>query len=492
VIIGKQLKQLGGETIVYGISGTISRFIGIFLVPLYTRVFSPEDYGVIAILTSIIALLSTMVILGMDNSSARWFYDSDERSRRAGIISSWFWCQLLVSSSVAVLLFVFSEPIAQLLFQDIGLASLIKLAAPLIPLSSFSKVFGNLLRYQRKAWFTMIYFTASSLVTIGMIFLFVLVLKQGITGWITGQVLAAVLAGFVSIFLLGSWINPFRVSRTLLKEMLAFGLPLVPAAAAIWITASSDRLILQLFRETSEVGIYAIAASIAAGMALITTAFQMAWGPFAFSLIHTEESEKVYSKVLSIYALLGGFLGTALSLFSPWILILLTTPAYYAAVTSIPFLVFAYLAIGANYIFSLGAGIVKKSTPVALSIFIGAATSILLNFLLIPVLGKEGAAISNLTAYTAAAVYMYLRSQKLYPLPYRISDVLICFIFAWILIAIDRLFLPSTGILALVMRLTMLGSFIPLALILGIVRPAHFQTAWTTSTQSVRSLFNRH
>ena len=44
--VANQIKQLGGETFIYGIAGTISRFIGIFLVPLYTRVFSSTDYGV--------------------------------------------------------------------------------------------------------------------------------------------------------------------------------------------------------------------------------------------------------------------------------------------------------------------------------------------------------------------------------------------------------------------------------------------------------------
>jgi O-antigen/teichoic acid export membrane protein len=71
VSVAKRVSQLGGETVIYGIAGTISRFIGIFLIPLYTRAFSPADYGQIAILTAFVTLLSTFIVLGLDSASGR-------------------------------------------------------------------------------------------------------------------------------------------------------------------------------------------------------------------------------------------------------------------------------------------------------------------------------------------------------------------------------------------------------------------------------------
>jgi O-antigen/teichoic acid export membrane protein len=474
----RHIKQLGSDTIVYGISGTIARSISIFLVPLYTRVFTPADYGVIAVITSLIALLTAFVILGLDNSSARWFYDSTDIAHRKSIISSWFWTQASISVLAALVLIIFSSPIAVILLGSEEHSSLIRLAALMIPLGTFSKVIGNWLRYQRKAFSTAIFFTFSSLLSIGMIFLFVLVLRKGMSGLYYGHVLASFIVAIIAAMILKTWINPRIIKRQVLKEMLVFGLPLVPASIAAWATASSDRFILNLFLDMSEVGIYSIAATLASVIALLTTAFQMAWGPFAYSILDKPESSIVYSKVLSIYAWGGCFLGTALSLFAPLVLTIFTTPQYFDAASSVPFLVFSQLLIGSKYILSIGSSIAKKSTVVAGSIFIGAGASVAINFLLIPLIGRDGAGISSLIAYVFSAIFLYYFSQHYYPIAYHIKGVLLCFGFAWLLIGIDHFLIPSDGAFSYFVRIFMCLMFIPMAFWMGLVKVVHIQYLW--------------
>jgi O-antigen/teichoic acid export membrane protein len=488
---GKYIKQLGGETIVYGISGTIGRFINIFLVPLYTRVFSPSDFGVVSLVISIVTLLSIFVVLGLDNSSVRWFHDSEDSIRRRQIFSSWFWCQLLISGLAALLVILLARPIASALLGDMNYVPALRTASLLIPLGTFSKVVGVWMRVRRKPWLNTVYFTLTSLLTIGSIALFVLVLQQGVRGLFLGQVLAAIIAAVGAIIIFKDSINPAHVRKDILKEMLVYGFPLIPATIASWATASSDRFILQLFTTSSEVGIYSIAASLAAGMAIVTNSFQMAWGPFAFSILHLKNSSQVYAKVMSIFVLLGGFLGTGLSLFAPLLLQIFTTPPYHGAVSSIPFLVFAQLSIGLTYIFSIGTGIVKKSAPVAASIFIGAVTSVLLNFTLIPLIGRNGAAFANFAAYSLAAAFMYFSSQRYYRIPYKIKDLVITYFYAGTLIAFDRLFLPAEGAWVTLSRLGMCFSFFPLGMWLGLIRREHLERLWSTSSRFVQNSFHR-
>ncbi len=76
--VSGHIKQLASESMIYGISGTIARSIGIFLIPIYTRIFSPSDYGIIALITALTGMIGMFIVLGLDNSSARWFYDSDK------------------------------------------------------------------------------------------------------------------------------------------------------------------------------------------------------------------------------------------------------------------------------------------------------------------------------------------------------------------------------------------------------------------------------
>jgi O-antigen/teichoic acid export membrane protein len=483
--IARQIRTLGSETIIYGIAGTIGRFIGIFLVPLYTRVFTPDDYGQIAILTSFTTLLSTFIVLGLDSATGRWFYDGDDPLRRKKIISSWFWCQMVVGVVVSIVVILLSPVLTNMLLGSSQYTVVLIIATLTIPLSTFAKVMGNWLRYLRRAWTTAIFFTLSSLSTIAMVVVFVLVLRRGVAGLFTGQVVAGVLAGAVTLVLIRGWIAPRDISRRLLGEMLVYGLPLIPAALASWVTASADRFILKAYVPTSEIGIYSIGVSLASGIALLTGAFQLAWGPFAFSILSQPDAQRVYSKVLSIYSLFGCWLGTALALFAPQILWILTTPKYYSAESAVGYLVFGYLAIGATYIVAIGCNIAKKSGPVAISVFLGAGVNTAINFAIIPFLGKNGAALSTFLAYAVAAVYLYIVSQKYYHIPYKVRDVVACLALAWAIIGVSRL-LPLWGAWVIALRAAMCLLFIPLAFWLNIVRPMHVRQFYAFAANRLR------
>ena len=484
----RHIKQLAAESIIYGISGTVAKSIGFFLIPIYTRIFSPADYGIIALITTLTGLLGMFVVLGLDNSSARWFYDTDEVQNRKHTISSWFWCQLSVSCIIALGLLLFASHISALLLKSEEHAILICLAAITIPLRTFRKVLGNWLRYQRRAWIITIFATASSFGTIAIIVLFVIVLQWGLFGIYSANLIAAILIAIAAISILKTWISPAYLSWVRLKEMLEYGLPLVPAAIASWVTISSDRFILQMFHDNSEVGLYSVAATIASGIALITGAFQMAWGPFAFSIYREKESAEVYSEVLSLYAVIGCFMGTIVSLFAPLVLRVLTTREYFQSASCIPFLVFSFIIIGSTYIVGIGSGIVKRSTPIAIGIFVGASINIILNFLLIPRFGKEGAAIATLLSYLCVFIYRYPVSQKDYQIPYRIWDIVICFGFSWVLILIDHLFIPSSSLTAFGVRAGMCLLFIPLSLWLGIIRPDHIKRLFNLFSGRMKSV----
>lgn len=476
--VARRIKQLGSETLIYGISGTIGRFIGIFLVPLYTRAYSPTDYGYISILTALTTLLSTFIILGLDMASARWYYDDADPQRQRRVMSSWFWCQTAAGLAVTAMMILFARPIAGRLLDSPAQASLVVLTALTIPLTTFSKVLGNWLRYQRRAWTAMTYFTLSALATIGLVVLFVLVWRRGVAGLFYGQIASGTLSALAAILLMRRWLAPGHVSHRLLREMLLFGLPLVPAGVAAWITASADRFILKGFSvPASEIGIYSIGVALASGVALVTGGFTMAWGPFAFSILSEPAAKRIYAKVWSLYALAGCLLATALSLFAPLLLQIFTQPAYYTAASTVPWLAFGYLATGATYIAALGANIAKKSVPVAISIFLGAGVNTLLNLLLIPRLGKEGAAIATGVAYCATVAYLYVMSQRNYPIPYRPADAVICLGFSAALLVADHLLLPPDALWAYAVRLGMCLLFVPLAFALGILRPDHVRIA---------------
>ena len=107
----KYVKELLGGSLIYGLSGMISSAMMLFLVPIYTRVFTPADYGVLNLINITYFLLTIFVIFGLDNSAALWFWDKTEDEERKKTFASWAYFSLAFSSAVAVLILLFSQTI---------------------------------------------------------------------------------------------------------------------------------------------------------------------------------------------------------------------------------------------------------------------------------------------------------------------------------------------------------------------------------------------
>ena len=105
----RYLRQLGQESLVYGLAGVVSKFIGFFLVPIYTRIFSPADYGVMGLITTTMAAVSIFVVLGLDSAAGRWYYDSDEIEDRKRTIATWAVTQVTVAVFFGLLIFLFAQ-----------------------------------------------------------------------------------------------------------------------------------------------------------------------------------------------------------------------------------------------------------------------------------------------------------------------------------------------------------------------------------------------
>ena len=468
--VSRHLKQLAGESAIYGLAGIVGALISIFLVPIYTRVFTPADYGVISLLTVFAGLTNMFAVLALDNSSARWFYDTDQTLDRKATISSWFWCQLSMSTVLALAILVLAPSLSLRLVDSEQHANLVRLVALGIPLFTGGKVIGNWLRYQRRARSAVVFSLAQTLGSIALVILFVVVWRRGLTGLFTAQLISAAVTFAFAVSCLGSWIAPAAFSWQRLRPMLRYSLPLVPAALGLWVMMSMDRFMLKMYSDTKEVGLYAIGSAIASGVALVTVAFTQAWGPFAYSILKQPDSGRVYARVLDLYSFLGCALCAALALFAPLILRILTPEAYYAAASTVALLAFGTLLDGARFIGGLGCGIAKQSGPSAVSVAIGAGVNLGLNLLLIPRFGRDGAACATMLGWASSVIYLFRASQQRYYIPFRWGASLASLALAWALISADHYWISGSGIISNSIRGGLLTLFIPLGMRLGLIR----------------------
>lgn len=371
---------------------------------------------------SFIGVVSILLSLALDNSAHRWFWDNDDHVDRQRTIATWTWCQLMVSGLGGVLVFLSADWLGLRIVGRPDAGLYFRIAALTLPLSVLGGVLSNWLRMQRRPWATTFFALGTTLLTLSLTLLFVVVLRKGLAGVYAAQAVSLAIGSVVAVSVLRDWISPRFQDAARLRSMLRYSIPLVPAGLAYWVVGFADRYFVQAYTNTAEVGLYSIGSSLAAGIALITGAFQQAWGPFAISIHQQPDARDTYATVFLFYLWGTGVLCAALSVFAPEILRILTTEQYAGASVVVGLLAASYMMIGLTYIAATGPAIVRKTGPTGVAMVAAAALNIALNFALVPFYGKTGSAIATLLSQALTPAYIFWRSQKLYPIPYRFGS----------------------------------------------------------------------
>ncbi len=415
------LKTLAKESLIYGVSGILTRFVSVLLMPIYTAIFAPADFGIVSLVTTFSALLSILLILSLDNSMGRWYYENESEDDRKITSSTFLWSCFTAALLLSTLVFVLRGYIADTIFRTPETRPLLALMAINLPLTVFSVFTVNMLRLQRKPIATTVFTLSTALLTVALNIVFIVVLKVGISGIFYAQIITSIVATIWTIVLFRNALSPFAFSTQRWSEMINFSLPLIPATVAHWVIALSGAYFIQIMWGTHEVGLYQVGLNVASIAALATTAFQMAWAPFAYSIHKQAGARQVYARVLLAFVASSCSLSLGVMLFAPEILRVLTSPSYYDAATVAGLLAFGQVLLGMSSIAAIGPGIVKNNKPYGAAVLVSAGLLVVLNLALVPRLGKEGAAISVLLSQSVVPLIVFARGQKIYPIPYRFA-----------------------------------------------------------------------
>lgn len=421
------LKQLGTESLIYGVSGIVTRFLSVFLIPLYARVFDAGEVGLVSVVTNLLGLLTIITVLGLDSSAGRWYYDTEDESERRTTLSTFLWTYFALSGIAGLAVFILRNEIARWLGQPDS-AALLSIGAILLPITVFTAFSWNLLRLQRRPVATVVFTATTGFTTLFLNYLFIVVFVTGPKGVFLAQLGASLVGAVGAAFLFRGTFAPAAASLGRLKEMLRFSLPLIPGALAFWIVNLSGAYFILASFDVAEVGMYQMGAAVASGMTLITGAFQMAWGPFAFSIHKQPEADGLYARTLLLYLGVTCSLGLALSLFSREILWVFTTEKYIGSFWVTILLTYNFIIVGLGYIASIGTGIAKNNYAFGISMVVSALLLILLSLILVPSVGKEGAAMATFGAQLIVPIAVFWHAQRLHVIPYEFGKAAMIFL----------------------------------------------------------------
>lgn len=452
------IKRLFKDSIIYGVGSVAKYLIGFFLLPIYTRVFTPADYGILDTVGTLAGIVSLFLMFGLDSATQRYYFDNKKDGKL--IISTSFWFVAVVSFSVCLILIMgFSGFFSNLFFNTNIHSKVLTLAILSIPASLLISLSQNTLRLKFAPWRYNIITLFQIISSTTIIFFLVVVLKKGIFGNFLGGFIATIITLIVGTICIRSKII-FRFSSVYLKKMLKYGTTLMFAGFAYWVLSLSDRFFIVKLSTLEQVGLYSIGNKISSILILFITALSLAWPPLLFAYYKKKEGNRFIIKVITYSTILFSSLAVLLTAFGHDILKIIAPSTYIEAAWVIGILSLGLAFLGISGMFATGISLSKKTKYLTLSSVIAAVLNIILNIILIPKIGIIGAAIATLISYIVLAFLNYFYSQKLYYLEYEIGKILKVLTVAVIFVTIGTFVKFDNILISLLIKIVFVSVFI--------------------------------
>lgn len=426
------LKRLTGESLVYGLGQVSGRAVQVLLVPVITLALTPAVFAIADLVQTYSALLVFVLVMGMDAALVRFFYHEPDRDARRTMVTSSLVYRVITSLLAAALVALLARPLATALLGSDDYVKYVMVGAACLPFTMLVLFANDVLRVTFQPWKFVALNIVQTVVTGGLTLWWVMRGEHGVIGVLYGKLAGDALSALLGLVLLRPSLA-LRFDGAVLRRMLGFGLPLLPAALAYGFVSSSDRYFLQRTHGLDAVGVYAVAVKFFTVVMMGVSAFSLAFFPFAHARAHSPDAPRLYARVLALYVALASGAALAIGLFAPEVLSILVQPAYRGAAEPVQLLTFAAVAYGAYYVACLGVQLSLRTSLLAWTGIGGAVAAVAANALLAGPYGMMGSAAATLIGNGALAVSTYAVSQSVYPLPYRGRRLLALFGFAIVL-----------------------------------------------------------
>jgi O-antigen/teichoic acid export membrane protein len=444
------LRKLGKSVLIYGLASSISKFIGIFLIPVFSRYYSPEQYGSIDLISTIISFIAILGMMQLESAISRFYFESDGLERKE-YISTGFWTVIILSSVFLLLLIIVSDSISLALFNSTLYSGVLKLAACNIVLLNIFGYLTVVLRFSNKPLLYSGIVGIQFLITTAVSVILIVYYSYGVDAFFIGQA-AGLAAG--STILIAYFRNSIVlvISVQILKQFFHYSLPQVPAVAGNWLNSYANRFIMIEYLTISDIGIYTVALKIASIFNLVDNAFRMAWEPFIWEKIKSPDHLELLRTMSLRITMIVFFIALTFILFSQELLIILSTADYIGGVPIAQMLFYAFAFPVLIHVFGIGTSISKKTIYNTLSFFIGTALNIGVLFILVPRIGLSGVPISLAVSNILIFSLMTYFSEKLYPIGFNFfKQIILTIIFSILAYALilyqpgffEKLFLTS-------------------------------------------------
>lgn len=393
-----RLRLLIKNFLSYGIMGIVAQILPMFVLPLITRLLTPEYIGINDLFVTVISMGTQIVILGMYDATFRLSFERDDFRYRSSVCSTALAVNFLVYCACILFIVFCGKDIAEQVFGNVKYINMVYLAVLGIGVSVCSSmlILPTRIENNRKIYCGLS--LMSPLVSYIVVF-FLINKKEYEIALPMGTVISMMATAIIGFLLNKKYYSIKDVNSSMALQLLTIGIPTMPSLLVYWVFNSADRIMIGHYCGNDAVGIYAIGSKLGLVANFIYIAFQGGWQHFVFSTMKDEDQVELISKIYEYLSIISSvMLFFVLTVSKPMFPILfgkeyemsyMVAPYLFMS----PLLLMLYQTIGNQFL------VIKKTWISMFVLIIGAAVNVLFNVILIPIIGIEGAALGTLFGY---------------------------------------------------------------------------------------------
>jgi O-antigen/teichoic acid export membrane protein len=393
-----KLKKNGflGKSIVFTAMTFIQKGIAFLLVPLYTHLLSPEQYGIVNLANSVAAIYILIASFALDDAMTRYYfqYRNDKRKIKETVTTITV-VALLLSIVIFILLIIINKVLIKPFAGNIEFFPYMLLALFPVLSASIYGIVQKILIIEGKAIHYSINTFSFFLVNTGLCLLFVVVFRWSAVGFLLANAITYGVYFVYSIIFLVPKMS-FSFDKKICKEGVKYGLILLPNRIASWGMGGLNKILVGNALSVAALGVLNIATTFALLLNVFANSLSLSLQPWVFNKLEQgEKGKNDIFKITNVLAAAFCLCGLSVSLFAKEIISLLIDKRYLAAINVIPILIFGTISSAYSVLFIHVLFYYKKySKYIAFSTIFGAVINILTCLILVPNLGVMGACIA--------------------------------------------------------------------------------------------------
>ncbi len=404
---------------IYTLANIINKAIPFFLLPILTVYLTPTDYGIVSMFGVLTGFLAPFIGLNMYGAINRKYFD--ENRNYSHYISTAFYLLLGSTSLIFLLMILFSDFIS-------GITAFPKEWLLLVVIAglgnSVIQITLTLWQVRKRAINYGIFQISQTALNLVLTLIFVISLGYGWEGRVGAQILAAAAFSVLGLFIV---IRREKLSVTFKKEyakdILKFGVPLVPHAIGMFLITMTDRIFITNMVGISETGIYTVGYQIGMIIGVLQDSFNQAWMPYLYEKLNLKNIRVNRNIVKITYGYFVAILLIVIlmSAVAPFMVSIFIGDAFEGSVT---YIFWIALGFAFNGMYKMVGGVIfykKKTQLLSIVTFLTAVLNILFNYILIKLNGAVGAAQATALAFFVSFVLTWILANRVYPMPWNLS-----------------------------------------------------------------------